>query len=242
MATARTLRLSSWIGLMMMMMMMMIAKPTVEALDVIHSRSERALVYQSAAVLQLTIGVQAPVILPNRTIAVSIGLQSNFFLPLNITQLNPYYALALAGTAARTIVEEVAGRMEAQGKQEAEDEEKQKAEAERRRRAAGGGGGGDPTLLATYAHLEATLGRACVLRAVCEAAAQPLAPRTHVGEPPGLMEELVHLLLTPSEAGEGVPEAYLRAERRGHLAGDCADAFPSCPSSPLDLVSASVLW
>ncbi|XP_049766169.1 uncharacterized protein LOC126095414 [Schistocerca cancellata] len=92
-----------------------------------------------------------------------------------------------------------------------------------------------------YATAEAALssmgvdGRACVLRAICEAAETPLRQDS-------LLAELSHLLLTPSTTDSGSSEGrrYLAAEHAGVAAGGgggggegCAALYRECAASPL---------
>ncbi|KAJ8898457.1 hypothetical protein PR048_003817 [Dryococelus australis] len=114
-----------------------------------------------------------------------------------------------------------------------------------------------------YSILETTLqqqrfpGRACLLRSICEVAEVPLA----TGRPEHLFEELLHIVLTPSEdsdddtgghdscgdcyTGEeddddSIADEFVAAERLGRDAGYCETAFHDCPVSPLQLFSAMV--
>ncbi|XP_076682218.1 uncharacterized protein LOC143376166 [Andrena cerasifolii] len=87
-----------------------------------------------------------------------------------------------------------------------------------------------------YEILESALGgsgKACVLRAICEASAAPLA-RVH-----GLSSELIHLLLTPSTTSEpsrtDFDRVYHAAEIMGRqAAAGCDSLFPECAESPLE--------
>lgn len=75
--------------------------------------------------------------------------------------------------------------------------------------------------------------RACLLRAVCEAAETPFK------EGHGLLGELLHVLLTPSTTSEKheiyTDQEYHAAEKLGSTSdGNCRSFFPECESSPLD--------
>ena len=72
-------------------------------------------------------------------------------------------------------------------------------------------------------------GKACLLRAICEANATP-------DHNDGLLGDAVNLLLSASHAlkhgGEEADEEYkeyLAAEARGHLSGDCSKFESDCP-------------
>ncbi|XP_047004469.1 uncharacterized protein LOC124622723 [Schistocerca americana] len=95
--------------------------------------------------------------------------------------------------------------------------------------------GGRRGARALYRRLEEAAGDArCLLRAVCHAAAEPL----HAA---GLLEELLTLLLTPSEDadddGDSELAEYLAAQRLGASGGDCGAAYGACAESPLDAFS-----
>ncbi|XP_015511298.1 uncharacterized protein [Neodiprion pinetum] len=102
----------------------------------------------------------------------------------------------------------------------------------------------DLTLEDTYASIENLLdengwndGRECLLRSICELAESPLER-----DGQDFVEEVVHLLLTPSEDlpeafdfnHRSVHEMYHEAERIGKEGGDCISAYPDCIKSPLD--------
>nr|CAD7459408.1 unnamed protein product [Timema tahoe] len=108
-----------------------------------------------------------------------------------------------------------------------------------------------------YSHLEGLMeeyqlsGRDCLLKVICELARVPF----HRDEPWTLMEEILHIILTPSEDQdeEGCvnevkydadhrdlctdKDVFLSAEDLGLSGGDCDAAYPSCPTSPLELVT-----
>lgn len=89
-----------------------------------------------------------------------------------------------------------------------------------------------------YGMLESTLnvlgsGKACLLRAVCEAAANPF-DKGH-----GLLGELLHAFLTPSATREEYEiysnREYHAAEKLGRITrGRCARFYPECDCNPLD--------
>ncbi|PNF33876.1 hypothetical protein B7P43_G06737 [Cryptotermes secundus] len=92
-----------------------------------------------------------------------------------------------------------------------------------------------------YSVLEATVdrmnldGRACVLRAICEAADTTLLYN-------GLAGELLHVLLTPSTTMEGhrsyLDTEYHAAERLGsEISGSCHLLYSECKIGLLDLIS-----
>ncbi|XP_066993342.2 uncharacterized protein [Anabrus simplex] len=113
------------------------------------SRERRALVFQSGAVMQLTIGLACPVDIPNKTVALNLCLQANFALPTNASEFNYLY------------------------------QQQQRRDVSRLQLGSG------------YERLEDMLGgEHCLLRSICEAAAEPLDRRR------GILEELLHLLLT----------------------------------------------
>ncbi|XP_061719881.1 uncharacterized protein LOC133527010 isoform X2 [Cydia pomonella] len=88
-----------------------------------------------------------------------------------------------------------------------------------------------------YTSIEAMLeknsfpGRACLLRAICEAAASQLRDN-------GVLGDLLHLTLTPSTSMEetDVEDCFYEAEYRGTL-HDCVKYLRHCPISPLDYIS-----
>ncbi|XP_026667714.1 uncharacterized protein LOC108623014 [Ceratina calcarata] len=101
----------------------------------------------------------------------------------------------------------------------------------------------DLNLQDTYAAIENLLnrhgwrdGRECLLRTICELAETPFA-RTRED----ILEEVIHLILTPSEDSPGsansthrsVDQLYREAERLGRSGGDCVLAYPDCIESPL---------
>ncbi|EFN88509.1 hypothetical protein EAI_03138 [Harpegnathos saltator] len=82
-------------------------------------------------------------------------------------------------------------------------------------------------------------GRQCLLRTICELAETPLH-RTYRED---ILEEMIHLILTPTEEGSSVainsshPSAkklYQEAERLGRSGGDCILTYPDCIESPLE--------
>ena len=87
-------------------------------------------------------------------------------------------------------------------------------------------------------------GKACLLRAICEANATP-------DHNDGLLGDAVNLLLSASHAlkhgGEEADEEYkeyLAAEARGHLSGDCEKYESRCPItffSVLDILAEEVM-
>ncbi|XP_058792648.1 uncharacterized protein LOC131665067 [Phymastichus coffea] len=94
-------------------------------------------------------------------------------------------------------------------------------------------------LVDVYLSLEDTLqrhgwgdARQCMLRTICELAEAPLHGRAdHV------LEEIIHLLLTPSEdgGGDGPLRQYEQAELLGRSgAGQCGATYAGCLGSPLD--------
>ncbi|XP_050587496.1 uncharacterized protein LOC126920784 [Bombus affinis] len=102
----------------------------------------------------------------------------------------------------------------------------------------------DLNLQDTYAAIENLLnrhgwqdGRECLLRTICELAETPFG-RTRQD----VLEEVIHLILTPSEdvAGtansnhQSVDQLYREAERQGRSGGDCILAYPDCIESPLE--------
>lgn len=93
------------------------------------------------------------------------------------------------------------------------------------------------------------VGRACLLRSICEAANSPFQH-----ENMDLLEEIAHVILTPSQEVltedaicsknnsdvlDSLPpvKQYLAAECLGKSDGDCKIAYPHCPKSPLDMFS-----
>ncbi|KOC67797.1 hypothetical protein WH47_12127, partial [Habropoda laboriosa] len=76
-------------------------------------------------------------------------------------------------------------------------------------------------------------GKACLLRAICEASASPFTNRR------GLSSQLFHLLLTPSSTVEPfrneLDRVYHAAELMGRQADiPCDTLFPECGESPLN--------
>ena len=84
-----------------------------------------------------------------------------------------------------------------------------------------------------YETLEIIVGRACLLRTVCEAAEVPL----YVSTVSGLLGQIVHVLLTPSTSREPfntyADREYQAAEIIGRDIG-CSLFYQDCPNSPLD--------
>ncbi|CAK9811614.1 hypothetical protein ANTQUA_LOCUS6884 [Anthophora quadrimaculata] len=80
-------------------------------------------------------------------------------------------------------------------------------------------------------------GRKCLLRTICEMAETPFG-RTRQD----VLEEVIHLILTPSEdlpgtvnsTHQSVGQLYQEAERLGRSGGDCILAYPDCIGSPLE--------
>ncbi|CAK9811626.1 hypothetical protein ANTQUA_LOCUS6888 [Anthophora quadrimaculata] len=76
-------------------------------------------------------------------------------------------------------------------------------------------------------------GKACLLRAICEASAAPFTNRH------GLSSQLIHVLLTPSTTAEPfrneLDRVYHAAELIGRQGGSsCHTSFPECSDSPLN--------
>ncbi|KAJ9582771.1 hypothetical protein L9F63_022882 [Diploptera punctata] len=95
-------------------------------------------------------------------------------------------------------------------------------------------------------------GRECLLRIICESAQVPFQH-----DETGLLEEIAHAVLTPSEelyladgwchnyTSTWTPNAtnethYLAAECLGRSNGDCSSAYPIVPRSPLDFISQQI--
>ncbi|XP_054734713.1 uncharacterized protein LOC129242175 [Anastrepha obliqua] len=78
----------------------------------------------------------------------------------------------------------------------------------------------------------APLGRACVLKSICEAAETPFHYRN------GLFGELLYILLTPSssvdELSVHADNAYFYAESMGRSGADCSLVFKECKKSLLE--------
>ncbi|KAF0308136.1 hypothetical protein FJT64_020613 [Amphibalanus amphitrite] len=74
-------------------------------------------------------------------------------------------------------------------------------------------------------------GKACLLRAICEAAEYPV-------ENEGLLGEILNIVLTASRAEtESSKELeYTQAEYQGRALGNCYAAYPDCPVSVFNLV------
>ncbi|CAL1681757.1 unnamed protein product [Lasius platythorax] len=102
----------------------------------------------------------------------------------------------------------------------------------------------DLNLQETYVAIENLLdehgwrdGRQCLLRTICELAETPLR-RTQQD----VLEEMIHLILTPTEdspvainsSHRSVNKLYQEAERLGRSGGDCILTYPDCVESPLE--------
>ncbi|XP_070162208.1 uncharacterized protein [Polyergus mexicanus] len=102
----------------------------------------------------------------------------------------------------------------------------------------------DLNLQETYVAIENLLdehgwrdGRQCLLRTICELAETPLR-RTQQD----ILEEMIHLILTPTEdlpvainsSNRSVNKLYQEAERLGRSGGDCILMYPDCVESPLE--------
>ncbi|KAE8748911.1 hypothetical protein FOCC_FOCC004316 [Frankliniella occidentalis] len=74
-------------------------------------------------------------------------------------------------------------------------------------------------------------GRACLLRAVCEASEWPMVE--------GLLGNMLTVLLTPSTSADDgeLHPAFHAAERRGKRGADCAVHYKGCPVSLLGLLT-----
>ncbi|XP_063909513.1 uncharacterized protein LOC135127112 [Zophobas morio] len=70
-------------------------------------------------------------------------------------------------------------------------------------------------------------GKACLLRSICEVAAQPFERKT------GILAEIIHAVLTPSSTREPLDNhsncEYHAAEKFGREVDNCAVLFPECP-------------
>lgn len=53
-----------------------------------HLIVKRSLLFQQFTILQLVAGITVPAILPNRTINLSLGIQNDFPLPFNLSQIS----------------------------------------------------------------------------------------------------------------------------------------------------------
>ncbi|XP_046830946.1 uncharacterized protein LOC124429560 [Vespa crabro] len=79
-------------------------------------------------------------------------------------------------------------------------------------------------------------GRECLLRSICELAEVPFLRREE-----DIVEETIHLILTPTEdlaisvnsTHRSVEESYREAERLGKSGVDCTLTYPNCIESPL---------
>ncbi|XP_055706866.1 uncharacterized protein LOC129803954 [Phlebotomus papatasi] len=74
-------------------------------------------------------------------------------------------------------------------------------------------------------------GRPCLLRAICDEAADP------INEHNGVLGDVIHIILTPSTSvREDLNPEYYKAEELGH-SGDCSKYKKYCPQSLIDLIS-----
>ncbi|EZA61851.1 hypothetical protein DMN91_006483 [Ooceraea biroi] len=80
-------------------------------------------------------------------------------------------------------------------------------------------------------------GRQCLLRTICELAETPLRRDRQ-----DILEEVIHLILTPTEdlpvainsSYRSADKLYQEAERLGRSGGDCILTYPDCIESPLE--------
>ncbi|XP_067203190.1 uncharacterized protein [Linepithema humile] len=81
-------------------------------------------------------------------------------------------------------------------------------------------------------------GRQCLLRTICELAETPLRRAEQ-----DVLEEMIHLILTPTEdlpvainsSHRSADKLYQEAEQLGRSGGDCILTYPDCIESPLKL-------
>ncbi|XP_066585092.1 uncharacterized protein [Prorops nasuta] len=105
----------------------------------------------------------------------------------------------------------------------------------------------DLNLKDTYTAIEDTFnkngwrdGRECLLRTICELAEVPLERNSH-----DVFEEIIHLILTPSEDLPASPNSthqtvdrfYHEAEEVGKSGGDCVTTYSNCDESPLEMIT-----
>ncbi|OXU17919.1 hypothetical protein TSAR_004947, partial [Trichomalopsis sarcophagae] len=72
-------------------------------------------------------------------------------------------------------------------------------------------------------------GQQCLLRAICELSETPLGRSSE-----DVVEEMLHLLLTPSEDNPREEDVYRRAELAGKEKRNCRRAYRDCLESPLE--------
>ncbi|KAF5307124.1 hypothetical protein FQR65_LT07108 [Abscondita terminalis] len=96
----------------------------------------------------------------------------------------------------------------------------------------------------TYEALESLMnryeinGKSCILRSICDNAAEPLQNKEN-----GLYGQIMHILLTPNYGNENVHSsldpAYLEAQKSGEYGLDCISLYPNCPYGHgiLDIIS-----
>uniref|UniRef100_A0A1B0D6N7 Uncharacterized protein n=1 Tax=Phlebotomus papatasi TaxID=29031 RepID=A0A1B0D6N7_PHLPP len=74
-------------------------------------------------------------------------------------------------------------------------------------------------------------GKPCLLRAICDEAADP------INEDNGVLGDVIHIILTPSTSvREDLNPEYYKAEELGH-SGDCSKYKKYCHQSLIDLIS-----
>ncbi|XP_059621788.1 uncharacterized protein LOC132265227 [Phlebotomus argentipes] len=169
----------------------------------VPGREKRWLAFPYNSATGVLVAIAVPLIIPHRNVFVSYNFEANYNMPTVASDLipGPLDRLEIIERSLRSPSEALFSRKK------------------------------------VYKALESKLrwsgvrGRACLLRAICEEALEPICEHN------GLIGDIIHIILTPStSAREDLHAEFYRAEELGQ-SGDCSKYKRFCSHSILDYIS-----
>ncbi|XP_055678117.1 uncharacterized protein LOC129786890 [Lutzomyia longipalpis] len=194
-----------------------------------HEREKRFLAFPINSATGVLVALAIPLIIPHRNVFVSYNFEANYNMPTMASDLIPG-PLDRLEIIDRSFGEKTNGdSADSQSNQDAKEvpptTEKTKIESTEKKRSKRSSSDGLFSRKKIYIMLESKLrssnshghrGRACLLRAICEEAQEPINDHN------GLIGDIIHIILTPSTSvREDIHPEYYRAEEFGHK-GDCS--------------------
>ncbi|XP_055642058.1 uncharacterized protein LOC129778904 [Toxorhynchites rutilus septentrionalis] len=186
----------------------------------LHRKKRIVFTYNSATGILCALSI--PLIIPDRNIFVSYNFEMNYNMPTTAQDFTQ-------GALQRIDTPEIAKTRSMDGANGTEPLFEENARSIRMWRTF--------TRKRAYRSLEINLnrmglnGKRCILRAICEAAQDPLHEHN------GIVGDLIQILLMPSHSeNEHLPAEFYRAEEMG-LRHDCSKYRRHCSKSILDVIS-----
>ncbi|XP_055697839.1 uncharacterized protein LOC129798622 [Phlebotomus papatasi] len=210
-----------------------------ESDEKVREREKRFLAFPINSATGVLVAIAVPLIIPHRNVFVSYNFEANYNMPTTATDLIPgpldrleiidrsFGASADIKESDREIKEHTPTTTEGSTTTPKMTKTPQKRST-------------NDSLFSRkkiYRMLESKLqchghrGRACLLRAICEEAENP------INEHNGVLGDVIHIILTPSTSiREDLHPEYYKAEDLGR-SGDCSKYKKYCPECILDYIS-----